>query len=52
MIELDVEITAGPEELREAIGHLGERERAVLHHLHEEIDIRDEPALAAVDRLR
>ena len=52
MMELDVEITATPDELREAVGHLGERERAVLHHLHEEVDLRDEPALAAVDRLR
>ena len=52
MRDLDVEITSEPGELREAIGHLGERERAVLHHLHEEIDLRDEPALEAVERLR
>jgi hypothetical protein len=44
MLDLDVEITAEPEELREAIGHLGDRERATLHHIHQEIDLRgDEP---------
>ena len=52
MMDIDVEITAAPEELKEAVIHLGERERECLHHLHEEADLRDEPALAAVDRLR
>jgi hypothetical protein len=44
MLDLDVEITAEPEEMKAAIGHLSDRERAALHHIHTEIDLRgDEP---------
>jgi len=48
MLDLDVEITAEPAAMRRAIGHLGDRERATLHHIQEVIDLRDEAATKAV----
>jgi hypothetical protein len=48
MLDLDVEITAEPAAMREAIDHLGDRERATLHSIQEAIDLRDEAASQAV----
>lgn len=39
MTDLDVEISAEPNELRAAIDHLSDRERACLHRIHEEADV-------------
>ncbi len=52
MINLDVEITAAPAEMRTAISHLGDRERAALHSINESIDLRDEAATQAAVDLR
>ena len=41
LTDLDVEITAEPAEMRAAIDHLGDRERACLHRIHEEADVID-----------
>lgn len=44
-MERDAESTADPAEVRAAIDHLGDRERACLHRIHEEldeVDLRDE----------
>lgn len=39
--ERDVEPTAEPAEVRTAIAHLGVRERATLHRIHDVVDLRD-----------
>ena len=49
MINLDVEIHAEPADVRKAIAHLGDRERAALHAITESIDLRDEAATKAID---
>ena len=49
MINLDVEIHAEPDEMRDAISHLGDRERAALHGITESIDLRDRAAARAID---
>ena len=49
MLNLDVEIHAEPSEMRDAISHLGDRERAALHGIAESIDLRDEAASRAID---
>jgi hypothetical protein len=47
-IDLDTHVTAEPDEMRQAIAHLGDRERDALHHIREvapsaiaDIDLRD-----------
>ena len=49
MLHLDVEIHAEPGEMRDAISHLGDRERAALHGISQSIDLRDKAVARAID---